>query len=398
MTDVAPILLPHAEPPRRDRRIIATLAASVVLHLLVLGFVLLPREPRPEPTEPQSIAVELVPPSEVSSVELPASSDQPSSQPPSSDEPSSEASSSQASMAPSAPSSAPSSTQPSSAEAPSSQAAASELASSAEAPSSIQPSAASSTPPPPSESSNLPPSGVSSAEPSSSKEVASASSAASAPQVPPARPVVIPVGQGASSEQEASADDASASASEGASDASSAEPSSAPDAASEQVLAANGAEASDGVDQGASSGISSEEVATLADGPPPPAQDLLHAAKRFYLADMLDQAALAKARDALKKLPPEKRLAQTCNIEAIGQIGNAGKGFAPDAMVANAFAAPTVDGVNYTVSNGAFRSGKKWYGIAYECTLNKAMTAVTAFKFHIGGDVTDAMVARYGKG
>lgn len=166
----------------------------------------------------------------------------------------------------------------------------------------------------------------------------------------------------------------------------------------EEVLAASGGEASDGTDQGASSGVSSAAVAALAEGPPPPAEDLLHAAKRFYLSDMLDQPALAKVRAALKKLPPEKRVAQTCNIEAIGQIGSSGKGFQPDAMVANAFAAPATSGGSYRVSNGAFRSGKKWYGVAYECTLSKDMTAVTSFKFHIGDEVTDAMVARYGKG
>src|SRR4051812_2901465 len=93
MTDIAPIPMLPAEPPRRDRRIVATLVASVLLHLLVLGFVLLPREPRPEPAEPRSIAVELVPPSEVSSIEPSLSSAQPSSQT-SSDQPSSEASSS----------------------------------------------------------------------------------------------------------------------------------------------------------------------------------------------------------------------------------------------------------------------------------------------------------------
>ena len=163
------------------------------------------------------------------------------------------------------------------------------------------------------------------------------------------------------------------------------------------MLTASGGDANDGADQSAS-GVSSEAPRSLADGPPPPAEDMLHAAKRFYLSEMLDQAALAKARDALKKLPPEKRLVQTCNIEAIGQIGNAGRGFQPDAMVANAFAAPVVNGVNYSVSNGAFRSGKKWYSIAYECTLNKAMTAVSGFKYRIGAEVTDAMVARYGKG
>lgn len=386
MTEVAPILLPLAEPPRRDRRIVVTAAVSAALHVAVLVLVLLPWAQPTAPAEPQSIAVELVPPSEASSLEAPSlSSAPPSSEPP----PSSQASSAESSAAPSAPSSAAQPSEP----APS--------ASSMEPPSSTEPSAASSTPPPPSESSAPPPSGVSSEQPSSAETAsgssAAAPSSASAPSVPPARPVVIPVGQGASSEQQASTDDASASASDAGSEVSSAEASSAPDGPSEAVLAANGDEASAGVDQaGASSGPS--DVAALADGPPPPAADLLHAAKRFYLSDMLDQAALAKARTALKQLPQAKRVAQTCNIEAIGQIGNAGKGLSPDAMVANAFAPPAVDGLTYSVSNGAFRSGKKWYGIAYACTLSKDMTAVTAFKFHIGGEVTDSMVARYGKG
>jgi hypothetical protein len=161
------------------------------------------------------------------------------------------------------------------------------------------------------------------------------------------------------------------------------------------MLTATGANASDGVDPVAESSVSTE--AATADGaPPPPAKDLLHAAKRFYLAEMLDAPALAKAREAIKKLPPEKRLAQTCNIEAIAQIGNAGKKLEPDALVANAFAKPVGTGTTYSVSNGAFRSRKKWYAVAYECTLSKDLGSVESFAFHIGDEVTAAMQARVG--
>ena len=125
---------------------------------------------------------------------------------------------------------------------------------------------------------------------------------------------------------------------------------------------------------------------------------MLHAAERFYSADMLDAPALAKVRDVLKTLPPEKRVAQTCNIEAIGQIGNAGKGFSPDAIVANAFAKAEVTASSYTVSNGAFRSGKTWHAVAYTCTLSDDLSAVASFAFHIGGEVTAAMQARAGGG
>ena len=67
---------------------------------------------------------------------------------------------------------------------------------------------------------------------------------------------------------------------------------------------------------------------------------------------------MAKVGEALKNLPKDKRLAQTCNIEAIGQLGNAGRGYAPDAVVASAFAKPVIDGTTYRVVNGAFRAGR----------------------------------------
>ncbi|MEO8758576.1 MAG: DUF930 domain-containing protein [Devosia sp.] len=336
MIDAAPIDLPLAESPRRDRRILVTAAVSVLLHLLILGLILLPRVPAHAPEEPLPVLVELVPPSVLSSFE-PPSSEAPSSEAPSSALPSSAAPSSEAPSS-AEPSEAISSAEPSSAE----------PASSVAPPSSTAPSAAAS-------------------------EEASASEAPVAPQVPPARPVVIPVGPtDASSEPISSTGDASASA------ASSTEISSAP------LLTAEGGEAGDGVDQAA------------ADAPPPPDKDLLHAAKHFYLRDMLDAPALARTRDALKKLPPEKRVAQTCNLEAIGQIGNAGLDLNPDALVASAFAKPVVAGTSYSVSNGAFRSGQHWHTIAYECTLSKDFSSVTHFSFHIGADVTAIMQAQFG--
>lgn len=347
MNEAVSIPLTLADPPRRDRQIVATAAISVLLHLLLLGWILLPRVQLPEPTEPKSVNVELVPPSELSSLEPPVSSEPPSSLPPPA---SSDAAASSAEP--------PSSAEPSSAEAPSSAA-----ASSAAAPSSA----------------------VASAEPSS------AISSAPSPQ---ARPVVIPVGPSeASSDPASSVEDESASeaaqSSEASSDASGA---SAPDAES-SLLTANTPDASGDLEQPSSELDGTPEAAT--DGPPPPA-GALHSAKRFYLADMLQAPALAAARKALKTLPPEKRLAQTCNIEALGQIGNAGKGFEPDALVASAFAKPVIAGTTYSVSNGAFRSKQKWVAVAYDCTLSKKLDAVSAFTFRIGNDVTDAMEARFG--
>lgn len=130
--------------------------------------------------------------------------------------------------------------------------------------------------------------------------------------------------------------------------------------------------------------------------PRPVGGGTLHAAKQFYLKQMLTGPGLAQARETLKTLSPERRLAQTCNIEAYGQAQHAG--YSPDAIIANAYAPPQIAGSTYTVTGGAFRSDGSWRRIAYQCTLSPGMSSVTSFSFHIGADVTDEMSARIGGG
>lgn len=331
MSDAAPdsLIAPPVAP--RDRRIVATAMVSVALHLVLIGWLVLPRLPLPEPSDPPAIAVELVPPAALSSAELPSSSAPP---PLSSAEPASAASSE-----------APSSAEPPSSEpaAPSSAAAASSTASASEPPSSV------------------------------------------APPVPAARPIVIPVGPSASASEASSGEAASASeeVSSAASEPLSSAEASAADAAS--ALATTDPAAGDSIAEPG-------ETAT----PPPSLAGALHAAKRFYLDAVLDAPAMARAREAIKKLPPEKRLVQTCNIEAVGQLGNAGRGFSPDAVVANAFVPPVASGSSFTVTGGAFRSGGKWYALAYACTLSHDMDAVTAFSYRIGADVTATLKPKMG--
>lgn len=117
-------------------------------------------------------------------------------------------------------------------------------------------------------------------------------------------------------------------------------------------------------------------------------------AERFYLEAMLSTPSLAAARDMLTTLPPEKRLAQTCNIEALAQIGNAGEGFTPDVVMAEAYALSEVVGTRLVANGAIFRSGEKWYGFAFDCTLSDDLTTVTGFSYRLGTDVTEAVLAR----
>jgi len=150
------------------------------------------------------------------------------------------------------------------------------------------------------------------------------------------------------------------------------------------------------------------DTGEMAEGTAPPAASAepdvaslelgaLRSAERFYLKAMLRDPAMARARETLETLPPEKRLEQTCNIEALAQIGNAGEGFAPDVVMAEAYARSEMTGTHLAASGAIFRSGERWYGLAFDCTLSDDLTSVTAFSYRLGADVTDALLARLSK-
>ena len=334
MSDILPLSQMLAAPPRRDRRIGVTAAVSFALHVLLIGLLLLPALQRlQQPDPPPPINVELVPPTVLSS-EPPPSSEAPSSEPPPSDAP---VSSEQPSMEP-APSAQP------------------EPASSTEA------------------------AAGSSAATEGSSEAAAAASAPSEAPVPAPRPVLIPVAPDEASEAPSTEGDASTAASEAGGS------SEVPEGAS--ALTTTGAAADDVArPSAASEEASAASAEASAEQPPPPKIDgALHVARKFYLANMLQAPEMAAAREAIKKLPPQKRLVQTCNIEAIAQIGQASHD-QPDAIVADAFAPTERAGTTFKVPAGAFRSNGAWHAVSYDCTLSKDMSKVQAFSFRIGGEV-----------
>jgi len=341
MTETMPLDHLLAAPPRRNGRIGIIAVASAFAHLLIIGVLLLPalhRLRQPEPPAP--INVELVPPSEVSSIA--PSSEPSSSEPPSSEQP---VSSEQPSMDPAS-------------------SGASEPPSSAEAASA-----------------------ASSAPASGSSEAVAEPSASSEAPVPAPRPILLPVAP----------DEPSSEAPSTEGDASSLDPSAASEAqaSSEVPDTASALSTSDpGADQIALPSSASEEPpassaeSPSAEPPPPKIDGALHVARKFYLANMLQGPAMANARDAIKKLPPQKRLVQTCNIEAIAQIGQSSSRYQPDAIVADAFAPTQPSGTSFKVTAGAFRSAGKWYAVSYDCTLSKDMSRVQSFSFRIGDEVT----------
>jgi hypothetical protein len=151
----------------------------------------------------------------------------------------------------------------------------------------------------------------------------------------------------------------------------------------------------------ADTGETAEGTAPAASAPEPDVASLAlgaeRSAERFYLEAMLSAPSMARASEMIKTLPREKRVAQSCNLEALAQIGNAGEGFAPDVVMAEAYALSEMTGTRLVASGGIFRSREKWYGVAFDCTLSDDLTSVTAFSYRLGADVTEAVLARLNK-
>ena len=344
----------------RDRRMAVTAGVSALVHLLILAVLFVPVLPLATPGGPEAVAVDIVTSKELASLESAISSSAPaSSQTPSSQE-SSEASSDASSQAP------------------------------APLPSGGGPSSsASATPPPP--------------PPAPKASAASAdSSGEPVSDAPSSARLVIPVGSAESSSEAQSSGltSSDAASSEASQDTASSEAETANSASADTTPSALAAgDSADGVTPASdaqTAGVSSASAPEAAKPVKPVGGGSLHPATAFYLKEMLRAPGLAQAKATLKQLSPERRLAQTCNIEAYGQAGHAG--YQPDAIIANAFAPVASAGSTYAVSGGAFRSAGKWYRIAYECVLKPDMSGVLSFSFHIGADVTTEMTARLAGG
>jgi len=346
------------EPSRGDLWIIWTGFVSLLLHAGLLAFLLW--QPLPaslEAEQPPAIDVELVPPPDEAASEPPAGEEA------AKDEPAApragEAAESEA-----APEAAEEATQAESSPAEQPQA---PVSSPAEATQPAEAEAAAEEPPPAAE-----PAETASAQPEAAGPPAAETTATETPepqQAPQATAKVapIPLARPKVRALEAPAD------------------------ASEAAVAEPTPEASEAV-AGAVVAATPEEpdVTTLQLGDP-------RDAERFYLEAMLSTPRLAPAREMLKTLPAEKRLAQTCNIEALAQIGYSGEGFAPDVVMAEAYALQEIIGTRLVANGAIFRSGEKWYGLAFDCTLSDDLSTVTAFTYRLGADVTEAVLKRLEK-
>jgi hypothetical protein len=113
----------------------------------------------------------------------------------------------------------------------------------------------------------------------------------------------------------------------------------------------------------------------------------IHIANQFYAGAILNEPGMKKIRAGLETFAPSERMVQLCNIEGLEQIKRAAPGTNPDALVGYAMSDPVVAGLTISAAGGAFRSRRKWYGIAFKCTVAADLQSVTAFEFKFGAAI-----------
>lgn len=123
--------------------------------------------------------------------------------------------------------------------------------------------------------------------------------------------------------------------------------------------------------------------------PSPPLEPALpenktYRAKKFYAASILSEPGMANIRKAFGTLASSEKLMQLCNIEGLEQIRRAQSQYDPDTLVSYAMSDPVSTGLTLSATGGAFRSRRKWYGIAFKCSVAADLSAVTAFEFRVG--------------
>ena len=129
--------------------------------------------------------------------------------------------------------------------------------------------------------------------------------------------------------------------------------------------------------------------------PSPPLQPDLpenktYRATQFYAASILGEPGMEHIRRTFATLASSEKLMQLCNIEGLEQIRRAQKQYDPDTLVAYAMSDPISSGLTLSAAGGAFRSRRKWYGIAFKCSIAADLSAVTAFEFRIGEAIPEA--------
>jgi hypothetical protein len=90
------------------------------------------------------------------------------------------------------------------------------------------------------------------------------------------------------------------------------------------------------------------------------------------------------AAEELKRLDPQTRLEQRCDLEAMERIHKDPAKLVADELVAYAFEEPKIKGDKIRSGGAACRSKGEWYHLSYTCATSPDHMTVLSFQYAIG--------------
>ena len=107
-------------------------------------------------------------------------------------------------------------------------------------------------------------------------------------------------------------------------------------------------------------------------------------------------AAESRPEAALRRLDPETRFEQVCDLEAMNKIDRDKNSYHPDRAVIDAISAATINGDTMQGSGGAFRSAGKWYQFSFTCRTSPDRMKVLFFSYRVGAPIPQDEWASHG--
>lgn len=104
----------------------------------------------------------------------------------------------------------------------------------------------------------------------------------------------------------------------------------------------------------------------------------------------------ARFAASLKKLDPETRLEQVCDLEAMSRIDRDANPYHPDRAKTDVVSHPQHNGDTVTGKGGAFRSKGRWYAFSFACKGTPDHMQVLSFSYKIGDPIPESKWAAFG--
>ena len=109
-------------------------------------------------------------------------------------------------------------------------------------------------------------------------------------------------------------------------------------------------------------------------------------------------AAAVDARfyNSLKRLDPDTRLEQVCDIEAMNRIDRDPTPYHPDRAKSDVLSTPRHVGDTVKGNGGAFRSKGQWYQFSFVCKASPDRLKILSFDYKIGERIPEHKWDHYG--